>query len=173
MPRPIPPRQPIADRVSGAILTAPDGRTALCLPTPDGTPPRDLVVRYGVRFLGKPFLSIVPGLIALEYGDFLTGEEAWDFVTKRSNLYPRAEIFGYRNDGRDEMMYVKNLDLAAGIDVLAYADDAATVPLARPTALIVADAYAAADADTDVLPARLLAYLPRLATPAAWLETDS
>ena len=66
-----------------------------------------MIVRYGVRFLGKPHLSVVPGLVAIDYGEMLIGEEAWIFLTKRSNLYPRAEVFGYRNDGHDDMITVK------------------------------------------------------------------
>ncbi len=122
------------------------------------------VLRYGIRYLGKPFLSIVPGLIALEYGEMLTGEDAWAFLLRQSNLHPRAEIFGYRNDGRDDMMLVRNLDLALTPEVLVYAELAATAPLARPQAVI---------APTDAnLPERLLQFLPRFEALADW-ETQT
>jgi hypothetical protein len=92
----------------------------------------------------------------------LTGEEAWTFLTKRSNLYPRAEIFGYRNDGRDEMITVKNLDLALPNEVLVFSDEAAITPTAKPTALIASDDQAIA------LPPRLLESLPRYTASAEW-----
>jgi hypothetical protein len=121
-----------------------------------------MVVRYGVRYLGKPHLSIVPGLIALDYGEMLTGEAAWEFLTRRSNLYPRAEVFGYRNDGRDEMITVKNLDLVLPVEVLVYENSSAVMPMARPLALI------ADDNERTTLPPRLLEYLPCYPTVTAW-----
>lgn len=108
-----------------------------------------VVLRYGVRLLEKPFQSIVPGLIALERGELLTGVTAWDFLFKRSNLFPRAEVFGYRDDGKDDMLTVKRLDLAITPKVLAYPDDSATVPLAEVSALI---------GDADAFPARALEF---------------
>jgi hypothetical protein len=122
----------------------------------------EVVLRYGIRYLGKPHLSIVPGLLVLDYGTMLNGEEAWAFLLRRSNLYPRAEVFGYRHDGRDEMMLVKNLDIALPAEVLAYPDLAATAPAARLRALI------APDAERHTLPARLLEALPRYADVPAW-----
>lgn len=165
MPAAIPPRQPIGDTFTGCLVSAGDRYALAGTPDPAltlviaGT----LIIRYGICFLGKPHLAIVPGLIALDYGEFLTGETAWDFLLKRSNLYPRGEVFGYRADGRDEMMYIKNLDLALPVHVLAYADDAATRPLARLSTLIAPAA--------DTLPPRLLHSLPHVESAPAWLET--
>jgi len=70
--------------------------SCLALQAIDGTPTvhsGTFTIRYGLRFLGKPHLSIVPGLVALDYGDMLVGAEAWEFITRRSNLHPRAESF--------------------------------------------------------------------------------
>ena len=113
---------------------------------------RGVVLRYGARLLGKPFLSIVPGLIALERGEMMTGETAWDFLLKRSQLFPRAEVYGYTNEGKDEMKTVKWFDLALPPMVLAYADASATVPLAEVSAL---------GGNTDDFPARAVEYLTR------------
>lgn len=162
--KPIPERQPIGDTFTGVALQV-DGAQALASSASEGVDVLfngTMIVRYGVRYLGKPHLSIVPGLIALDYGDMLTGEEAWTFLLKRSNLYPRAEVFGYRNDGRDEIITVKNLDLALANEVLAFSDEAAAIPIAKPTALI------ADDGEVSALPSRLLENLPRFATLEAW-----
>lgn len=162
--RAIPERQPLADAFRGCVLAVDDAR--LLAPTPvDGASvvaQGDLVARYGVCYLGKPHLSVVPGLVAIDYGEMLTGEAAWEFITKRSNLYPRAEVFGYRNDGRDEMIYVKNLDLALPIEVIIYADKAATQPTASVSAVIAPE--------NAGFPARVLAFLPRYDSIAAWRE---
>jgi hypothetical protein len=117
-------------------------------------------IRYGLRYLGKLHVSIVPGLVVLDYGDFLTGEEAWEFLIERSNLYPRSEVVGYRNDGGDEMIVIKALDLSVPPEVLVYADAVATNPIARPTALI--------DSSESAFPPRLLEFLPRFASVTDW-----
>jgi hypothetical protein len=160
--KPIPERDPIGDVFNG-VVCAVDGRQALAFISPVGSKivaRGNFVVRYGLRYLGKPFLSVVPGLVALDYGDFLTGEEAWDFLLKGSNLYPRSEVIGYRNDGYDEMIVIKALDISLTPEVLVYTDAAATTPIAKPTALI-----ASSDAD---IPARLLEFLPCFANLTEW-----
>jgi hypothetical protein len=90
----------------------------------------------------------------------LTGEAAWDFLLRRSNLYPRADVLGYRKDGVDEMVPVKLLDPVAPIQVLVYTEAEASKPLGRVSALI-------APAET-ALPPRLLDYLPLYPTLEDW-----
>ena len=167
MPPSIPARAPLGDPFDGAILSVRGTQLLTLAAPPDAlaVAAGAFVARYGVRYLGKPHLSVVPGLIVVDYGTFLTGDEAWQFLTRRSNLYPRAEVFGYRNDGRDEMLYIKQLDLAQPIEVLIYADANAAVPIARPAALIAPDAQG--------IPERLSAYLPRYPTVAAWEAEQS
>jgi hypothetical protein len=160
--KPIPERNPIGDLFTGFAIAV-DGKEALAVnfqPKAEIIARGNFVVRYGLRYLGKPFLSVVPGLVALDYGDFLTGEEAWDFLLKGSNLYPRSEVIGYRNDGRDEMVVIKALDISLTPEVLIYADAAAITPIAKPTALITSS-----DAD---IPARLLKFLPCFANLTEW-----
>lgn len=123
------------------------------------------VVRYGLRILGKHWLSIVPGLVAVDYGTFLTGERAWGFLLHKSNLYPRAEVFGYRDNGVEDQMFLRQLDIALRPQVLLYADANATKPLAKPVAWIGAPA--------DALSERMRAYLPTFATLDAWREAET
>jgi hypothetical protein len=134
----IPARVPVGDAIEGVLLRAGD-RLVLARSAPSDVVPAVaglLMVRYGVRYLGKPFMAIVPALVALDYGDFLTGDAAWEFVTKRSNLYPRSDVIGHRHDGVDEMLPLKHLDLALPPMVLVYADEAAVVPLGEVWALL-------------------------------------
>jgi hypothetical protein len=150
----IPDRQPIADAFRGFVLQIGGSQVLADTSVPDAEvlASGELVIRYGIEYLGKPQFVIVPGLVALDYGDMLVGEEAWDFLLHRSNLYPRADVLGYRNDGADDMIVVKLLDLAQPVRVLVYADEAATQPLAQPSALIVEN--------TENIPQRLLDFLP-------------
>ena len=151
----IPERSPIADVFTGALLTA--------LPGADVIAQGKLIIRYAVEYLGKPHLALVPGLIALDYGDMLTGEAAWEFLLRRSNLYPRADVVGYRTDGIDDMTPVKWLDLAQPVQVWVYSDAAANTGLARVSAII-----AGPDSVPDALPTRLLDYLPRYESIDDW-----
>jgi hypothetical protein len=157
----IPERTPVSDIFTGVVLQI-AGAQALALTSPTEVQPIAagvLIIRYGIGYLGKPHLSLVPGLVALDYGDMLTGEEAWSFLLKRSNLYPRADVVGYRNDGQDDMIQIKWLDLAQPVTVLVYADNSATMPIARPTVAI---------GDKAHFPPRLLEYLPHYETVAEW-----
>jgi hypothetical protein len=162
----IPARAPYGEVFPGAVVRH-HGRIIL---TANPAPERDVlargvVIRYGVRYLEKHFLSVVPGLIALERGELFTGEDALDFLVKRSNLYPRTEVYGYRSDGADEMKTVKWLDVAEPLMVLAYANDAATSPVAEVDGL---------SGPEDVFTARMLAALPRYesldAVPSTGME---
>lgn len=167
MPQAIPERVPVEDRFSGVVFQQ-GGVQGLALSAPSATTllaEGPLIVRYGVRFLGKSHLSIVPGLVVLDYGDMLTGEDAWDFLQNRSNLYPRAEVAGYRDDGSDDLVFVRQLDLAIAPQVLVFADDIATRPVARPTFLI-----APPDA---ALPQRVAQYLPRYDSLTDWQTKET
>ncbi|MCB9453437.1 MAG: hypothetical protein H6672_18555 [Anaerolineaceae bacterium] len=160
--RNIPEQQPIGDEFSGAVLQV--GASQLLTRSIDLDAPvivsGAFIIRYGVCFLGRSHLSLVPGLVALEYGEMLTGEDAWTFIFKRSNLHPRSDVLGRRSDGEADMVPVKQFDLSLPPDVLVYTSAEATLPAARPVALITDSA--------DDIPERLLHYLPVYASIAEW-----
>jgi hypothetical protein len=137
----IPARQPYGEVFTGAIMTVGSQHVIAPAPLPDAQVLHrgSFVLRYGVEYLGKPQYSIVPGLIAIDYGEMFVGEEAWDFLLHRSNLYPRGDVLGYRNDGEDDMITIKRLDLVPPFHILAYPDEQATTPLARIAAVIASD----------------------------------
>lgn len=165
MPAPrIPERQPIGDTFTGVIIQA-DNHYLLADTAIDGyetTHDGTVTVRYGVVFLGKPHLSIVPALMALDYGEFLTGDEAWDFLLNKSTLYPRADILGYRNDGQDAQVFVKQLDLMYPFDILIYTDETSTTPLCKIDAIISIQA--------DIASSRLATYVNIFPTITDWQE---
>lgn len=162
--RRIPERAPIGDYLEGALIKS-DDRYVVMTPL-DSVPASAerlasgvFTVRYALPYLGKPQFAIVPGLVALDYGEILTGEEAWHFILKRSNLHPRADVLGYRIDGADDMISIKWLDLALPVRVFLFRDAVSVVPLAELAAII---------SPPDQLPARLLEYLPCYPTLADW-----
>lgn len=163
----IPPREPIGDPFIGQVVQIGAAQILTLDQIPLGTvlASKGVILRYGLRFLGKLHLSIVPGLVVLDYGEILTGNDAWDFLLKQSNAYPRAEVVGYRNDGVDDMILVRALDIAVPPEVLAYAHADATTPFAKPTALIASS--------DDRLPARLVDFLPCFSSLDEWQRNTS
>lgn len=161
----IPQRAPIGDAIQGYIIQI-GAEQALVIGAAvqaEVIATGNFVVRYGLRFLGKLHVSIVPGLVVMDYGDMLVGEEAWTFLMTRSNAYPRSEVVGYRNDGEEEIVFIRSLDMAVPPEVLIYDDENATKPLAKPVALIASD--------TTHLPERLLKSLPVYPSIIEWQET--
>jgi hypothetical protein len=120
-----------------------------------------LIVRYGVRYLGKLHLSIVPGLIASERGTMLVGSEAWEFLIHKSARFPRAEVFGYRNDGAQDSMFIRDLDVVAPIEALVYPNNDTTTPIGNFSVLVVPPNLP--------LPHYLDEYLTRYAAVADWI----
>jgi hypothetical protein len=158
----IPEQRPIGDGFTGKVIQL-GGVYVLgtaALPEGEVVAEGSFVIRYGVRYAGKLQVSIVPGLVVMDYGDMLTGEEAWNFLVNRSNLYPRSEVVGYCNDGSEDMVFIRALDMAVAPEVLVFADDKAIKPLYHPVGLIAVN--------PEGLPERLLKYLPRYPTLSAW-----
>lgn len=162
----IPPRNPVADRFSGVVLQY---ATAVLLATSpidrtETIASGDFVVRYAIRYMEKPHLAIVPGLLAVDYGDFFNGDEMWDFIHNKINTYPRAEVFGYRNDGEDDMTVLKKLDMEQPKQVLVYTTDNDVKPIAAINAIIAAT-------DTPFA-TRMLEHLPRYDTLDDWINRE-
>ncbi len=155
-------RQPIADQLLG-VVTEVDGRTLLSpAELADGVAifRGELTIRYGITYLGKPHMSIVPDLVVADYGELLIGEAAWEFLMKSAHLYPRADVCGFRNDGADDMIVVKQLDFDYPYDVFVYRRLEDEQPFAPLSALI--------DADLASFPKRLRRHLPRYDSVSSW-----
>ncbi len=153
---------PIAERVRGHVSRV--GAAALLsaryLEEGDPIAQGDLIIRYGITYLGKPHLSIVPDLVVADYGELLSGEGAWDFLMQSGHLYPRADVCGRRIDGEDDMIPLKLLDFDYPYDVFAYHQVEARRPFAKLASLIAPDPSA--------FPERLLKHLPRYESLSEW-----
>jgi hypothetical protein len=163
----IPPRAPIGDSFKGFLLKVDDFILLAEAPLAGAEIVYEgsLILRYGVIYLGKPHLSIVPALLALDYGAFKTGEDAWDFLLNKSNLFPRADVLGYGNDGADCQVFIKELDLMYPFDILAYDNAEANKPIAKIAAVI--------SENRGSLPTRLAEYAPIYPTIEAWKKASS
>ena len=159
-------RLAISDRLDGRLVLL-DGIPLL---TTQPDPPGEvlaagpLLLRYGLVCLETPQHCLVPELMVMEYGEQLNGEAAWDFLLRHSNLHPRAEVFGRRDDGCEDQLRVSRLDLAQAPRVLVWPQAAADAlqPLARVTDIVCSE--------PDSLPDRPRQYLSLHATFADWQD---
>lgn len=161
----IPDRVPINDTLTGAIgqvgtqfIISPTE-----LPSVQTIATGSFMIRYGIPYLGKPQYAIVPDLVVLDYGDMIVGEDAWEFLIKQSNLYPRSDVLGFRNDGQDEMLVVKQLDFALPFHVLAYNNETDRKPIATLSAYI--------GQSHESSPERIWNHLPQFDSLDDWLTT--
>ena len=159
-------QQPLSERFEGEVLRL-DGvllLSSLAQAPGEVLAGGALILRYGIVCLEMPQLSIVPQLVVLEYGEQLEGEAAWDFLLHHSNLHPRAEVHGRRDDGEVDQLRVSRLDLAQQPRVLVWheSETEAAMPLARPQAVLCAE--------PEALPPRLQHYLPCFASPTDWRD---
>ena len=159
---PIPQREPINELVSGSVslLGGSFLLSSSVLPQAEVILQGEIALRYGIPYLFKPEWSIVPDLVVLDYGEIMSGEMAWDFLMKNSHLYPRSDVLGYRNDGVDEMVTLKQLDFDSPYDAFVYREPGDQQPVARLSALI--------ESANSSFPERLLRHLPRFASLDDW-----
>ncbi|MCY4018575.1 MAG: hypothetical protein OXG39_04140 [Chloroflexi bacterium] len=160
---PIPQREPINELLSGTVSRV-DGfffLSSSALPQAEIIVQGEIALRYGIPYLFKPQWSIVPDLVVLDYGQTMTGEAAWGFLMESSHLYPRSDVLGFRSDGADEMVPLKQLDFDSPYDVFVYRAPGDREPVARLSALIESDSE---------FPERLLQHLPRFPSLGDWLS---
>ena len=160
MPK-IPDPELIGDTLSASLLQDAAGLVLALGALPPGLDPArvirpagPLTVRYAIAYLQRE-AAIVPGLFVSDMGDMRVGREAWDQAIEQTNLHPRADILGLRDDGQDDQVVLKNLDFGRPISVLVYATPEDRLPLGRLAA------YWAASESVEV-PDLLAEYLPRL-----------
>ena len=112
-------------------------------------------LRYAIPVLVPPGTAIIPGLFVSERGQTMTGRECWDYLQKRFQLHPRADVLGITPEGAPVQFWVRTLDFGAAVQVWAYSDPPEKVPIVQLTVIYASDvAYTA-------LPDLVKRYLPR------------
>ncbi|MFC1960572.1 hypothetical protein ACFLYO_07670 [Chloroflexota bacterium] len=151
----------LGDEVTGVLYTV-ENDTFLILGTPPDWLPQEaiqhtgpLVVRYALPYAYQN-VAIVPGLFASDYGECLVGRVAWDYAQNNFTMHPRGTIAGLRTDGTDDEMLVRELDFGRDVEVHAYRNLAARMPMTQLTGC-----WLGSNAPSD-LPDLLTQHLPRL-----------
>jgi hypothetical protein len=159
MPLQIPPPEYIGETVSGAVYDLPGGMTLLIGQTPAALASRApllggiLTVRYGIPLYIPPTDVVIPGLFFSEKGAALIGREAWDYMQRRFQMHPRADVVGLRMNGAPAQVFLRELDWGAAVRVFVYDSAAAHAPTAELKALVTGP-------EAPPLPDLLARYLP-------------
>ena len=122
------------DRISGTVVAL-DGRHIL-LHGPDVDRSSgalryvgQVVFRYGLALLNRPAEAILPYMVYDDFRREHTGFDALRFMLEIGDSYPRADVLGYRaSDGAYREYFMKELDLARPVRLLAYPGPEAVTP---------------------------------------------
>lgn len=90
-----------------------------------------LVLRYGLPYLYEAD-ALIPQLVYDDHRQQHTGRELFAFVEARGRAYPRADVIGVRLSGGDDHVFLRDLDLALPLEVMAHSRD---VPDSAPVRL--------------------------------------
>lgn len=126
-----------------------------------------VIVVYGLSLLYKRGTLLVDWV----YDDFRRehrGKAALDFILRRGDLFPRADVGGWRAGmGSREELFLKQLDLAPGLQAVVYPASGGAAPLALLSAAVWIDASVEGWQEPPVDDVRIPALLRR-AVPC-WL----
>ena len=110
----------VIKRVAGKIL-ARDGITALTLhsdkPNPESNDLLYLRFAFVTRGMGD---HIFPSFILDDWGREIRGLKLYEWVRENGERFPRGEIFGYEQDGRETQCFLRELELYARLPTYAY-----------------------------------------------------
>lgn len=115
--------------VSGALVEIDPANVVLLIADrlPEAIPDKvlahgHLMVCAGLAFLYAPD-SLLMHRVVDDFGRDYRGEAAFDFVLRKGDSFPRSDVFGRRSAGIEiEQVFLKQLDLARGVQVYAYAE---------------------------------------------------
>lgn len=136
------------DAITGQVVWTGGERVALIVGTAPGALPGDvihggsLMLRYGLPFLYKRDNFLIEWV----YDDFrreYTGEAALDFIRRKGERFPRADVGGWLvSTGKPQELFLKQLDIAAGLQAFAYRGQSVDALIARIDTVVWVDASA-------------------------------
>lgn len=115
----------VAKRVSGRLIweneAKQNGRTALLLsnPKPDRDAPDLLYLRFAFVLMGTE-APLFPSFLIDDWGGEVRGTAVYQWVKENGSQFPRAEIFGFDEQGNEIQRFVRELELYAKLRCFAY-----------------------------------------------------
>lgn len=112
----------IAQRISGKLFTE-NGRAAVLLRDPAAPKDRPdlLYLRYAFVTRG-PEDHIFPAFLLDDWGREVRSLSLYAWVRDYGEQFPRGEIFGFEQDGRDTQVFLRELELYARFPLYAVVD---------------------------------------------------
>lgn len=147
----------VTQRVAGELLTE-NGRSAIILRSlePDEDEQRLVYLRCAFVTRG-PEDHIFPALLLDDWGNEIRGLKLYRWVEEYGEQFPRGEIFGFEQDGRDTQLFLRELELYARLPCYAFEElDTAVTDGHLLQAILLPSASVGA---------------PRRTQPPDWLET--
>lgn len=120
--------KPITLRVAGSLLEE-DGRSALLIS--DFEPERDAEGLIALRFAlitRGPEEHIFPAFLLDDWGNEVRGRSLFTWAYEEGDRFPRAEIFGFEQDGRETQVFLRELELYARLPCYAYRSPEVPLP---------------------------------------------
>lgn len=166
----IPEPEYITETVEGAVFDLPGGAVLVVGAVPEALASRParargtLILRYGIPMNSPVAEPVIPGLMVGERGGALVGREAWEFMMNRFQMFPRADVVGFRPGGAEAQVFLRELDFGAQVRVYVFESTEARKALAEVTALFRGEGV-------PELPEMLTRHLPTLPDAARLLGT--
>jgi hypothetical protein len=96
----------------------------------------DLAVCYAIPHLYEE-RTFVPHVVIDDFGREFTGKAALKFMVQKGDAFPRADVYGHWVDtGERDSVFLKQLDMADRLEVVAYESVRSPTPLARLDAAV-------------------------------------
>ena len=117
----------VGQRVSGQLLweneAGQDGRLALLLTNENPSPDEAhlLFLRFAFVIMGTE-AHLFPSSLVDDWGGEVRGLSLYTWVKENGNHFPRAEIFGFDQQGNSVQYFVRELELYAKLPAYVYLD---------------------------------------------------
>ena len=113
----------VRQRVSGELLLQ-DKKNALVLQQQKPLKESEnlIYLRYALVTRG-PGDHIFPAFVLDDWGKELGGQRLYQWIRENGDRFPRAEIFGFEQDGRETQAFLRGMELYARYPCYAYEAD--------------------------------------------------
>ena len=116
--------RPLTQQLDGALYQREDGTTGLLLTEAGGR----VYVRYGLVILGTERV-VFPALALDDWGHERKTLDLYRWIFEEGQRFPRAEVFGYAENGRETQIFLRDLEIFMKYPCYAY--DSRKAPVAE------------------------------------------
>ena len=122
--------KPITIHVHGRVIADPENHEQQVLlllnASPEEKTADSLYLRFPFITLG-PEEHIFPGYILDDWAQEIHGVEVYSWMVDKGDHFPRAEVFGYEQDGAETQCFVRGLEHYIKLPCYVYQTQQATV----------------------------------------------